>query len=113
MERQNLEVAGNKGHKQAGKADRTVVPVRQNPLAIGSLCTGHHYVIENGGHLGHGIGMISATPVEKAFERDAEFFVLSPPKDSDGRSTRYLVLQRALASLGMYYREVQLDLHRK
>ena len=57
--------------------------------------------------------MISATPVEKAFERDAEFFVLSPPKDSDGRSTRYLVLQRALASLGMYYREVQLDLHRK
>ena len=51
-----------------------------------------------------GIGMISANPMEKAFEDDAKFFVLSPPKDSEGRSTRYLVLQRALASLGLYYR---------
>ena len=63
-----------------------------------------HYVIENGGQLENGIGMISATPMENAFERDAKFFVLSPPKDSEGRSTRYLVLQRALASLGLYYR---------
>ena len=66
-------------------------------------CTGHHYVIENGGHLGDGIGIISAQPLEKAYEKDAEFFVLSPPKDQEGRSTRYLILERALASLGMYY----------
>ena len=65
---------------------------------------GYHYVIENGGHLtGSRLGMISATPMDRAFEENAEFFVLSPPKDSEGRSTRYLVLQRALASLGMYY----------
>ena len=32
-----MEVAGNEGHKQAGKADRTVVPLLQNPLAIGSV----------------------------------------------------------------------------
>ena len=31
-------VAGNEGHEQAGKADRTVVPLWQNPLAIGSVC---------------------------------------------------------------------------
>ena len=35
--RGKLEVAGNEGHKQAGKADRTVVPLLQNPLAIGSV----------------------------------------------------------------------------
>ena len=35
--RGKLEVAGNEGHKQAGKADRTAVPLRQNPLAIGSV----------------------------------------------------------------------------
>ena len=32
-----MEVAGNEGHKQAGKADHTVVPLRHNPLAIGSV----------------------------------------------------------------------------
>ena len=32
-------------------------------------CAGHHYVIENGGHLGRGIGMIVATPMEKARRR--------------------------------------------
>ena len=35
--RGKLEVAGNEGLKQAGKADRAVVPLRQNPLAIGSV----------------------------------------------------------------------------
>ena len=65
---------------------------------------GDHYVIENGGHFGEGIGMINAKTFEGAFEADAQFFVLSPPKDSNGKSTRYMVLQRALASCGLYYK---------
>ena len=67
---------------------------------------GNHYVIENGGSLrgSKGIGMIDAETFEDAFETDAEFFVLSPPKDSNGKSTRYMVLQRALASCGLYYK---------
>ena len=35
--RGKLEVAGNEGHEQAGKTDRAVVPLQQNPLAIGSV----------------------------------------------------------------------------
>ena len=64
---------------------------------------GHHYVIENGGGDGYGIGTIDAKIMEKCYEMNAKFFVLSPPKDSQGRSTRYLVLQRAFACLGIYY----------
>ena len=67
---------------------------------------GCHYVIENGGGIpmfDH-LGMISAVPMEKAFEEDARFFIMSPPKDSEGNSTRYLLLQRALACLGTFYR---------
>ena len=37
-----MEVAGNEGHKQAGKADLAVVTLRQNPLAIGSVPEMHH-----------------------------------------------------------------------
>mgnify|MGYP001399947731 CR=1 FL=1 len=66
---------------------------------------GNHYVIHNGGnnwkHLG--LGMISAVTIEEAFEKKALFFVLSPPKDSDGNSTRNLILQRALACLGTFF----------
>ena len=65
---------------------------------------GNHYVIENGGHFGEGIGMINAETFDDAFETDAQFFVLSPPKDFNGKSTRYMVLQRALASCGLYYK---------
>ena len=65
---------------------------------------GCHYVIENGGFFGwNNLGMISAVPMEKAFEEDARFFIMSPPKDSDGNSTRHLILQRALACLGTFY----------
>ena len=71
---------------------------------------GRHYVIENGGgfteylHPHHGlIGMISVVPMDEAFEEDAKFFVMSPPKDSKVQSTRQLVLQRALACLGTFY----------
>ena len=35
--RGKLEVEGNEGHEQAGKADHTVVPLRQNPLSIRSV----------------------------------------------------------------------------
>ena len=64
-----------------------------------------HYVIENAGRISaNGVGMIQARPFEDAFEEDAQFFVLSPPKDSKDKSRRYLVLQRALASLGLHYK---------
>ena len=66
---------------------------------------GEHYVIENGGMVSqvNKVGMISAKPIDKCFEKDAVFFVLSPPKDSRDRSKRYIVLQRALACLGLYF----------
>jgi hypothetical protein len=66
---------------------------------------GVHYTIENGGYDDSetGIGSIAARPIDKAFEEDAKFFVVSPPKDKRGRSTRYIVLQRALASIGVTY----------
>ena len=35
--RGKLEVAGNEGHEQAGKADRAVVPLRYFPLPIGCM----------------------------------------------------------------------------
>ena len=66
---------------------------------------GNHYVIENGGGNPdfHNLGMISAVLMEEAFEEDASFFIISPPKDSKGNSTRHLVLQRALACLGTFF----------
>ena len=66
---------------------------------------GSHYVIENGGGdpKYDNLGMISAVPMDKAFEEDASFFIMSPPKDPEGNSTRHLLLQRALACLGTFY----------
>ena len=66
------------------------------------------FVIHNGGKssFSDNLGMISAEPLEKAFHKDARFFILSPPVVFEGnspQSTRYLVLQRALASLGTYF----------
>ena len=64
-----------------------------------------HYVIENGGTENDTkCGMIQAQKIEDAFENSAYFFILSPAEDYKGRSTRYMVLQRALACLGLYYR---------
>ena len=65
--------------------------------------SGGHYVIGTGGHMDSGIGMVAVQRLEDAFERDANFFILSPPKDSKERSTRQIVLQRALASLGLHF----------
>ena len=64
---------------------------------------GKHYVIENGGHYGEGIGMVDVEELDEAFEKDAQFFILQPKRDSSGKSTRYMVLQRALACCGLYY----------
>ena len=66
---------------------------------------GQHYVIENFGGFEefYPLGMISTKPMKEAFEEDASFFAISPPKDSFGKSTRHLVLQRALACLGTFY----------
>ena len=69
---------------------------------------GEHHVIENGGGFtesseGTLLGMVNACKIGEAFEKDAKFFVLSPPRDSTGRSTRYMVLQRALATCGLFY----------
>ena len=44
------------------------------------------------------MGYVCPEPLKKAFGSDAKFFVLNPPND-----TRYLVLQRALASIGVCY----------
>ena len=62
-----------------------------------------HYVIGTGGHMDGDIGMVAVQRLEDAFERDASFFILSPPKDSKEKSTRQMVLQRALASLGLHF----------
>ena len=58
--RGKLEVAGNKGHKQAGKADRTVVPLRQNPLAIGSVIHAIPYPQIYTAQGGNSIGFLTA-----------------------------------------------------
>jgi hypothetical protein len=60
---------------------------------------GKHYVIENGGFTDEEThtGKISARTIDEAFEKESNFFSVSPPKDSSDKSTRYLVLQRALA----------------
>ena len=85
---------------------------RQYAYLHAAVYAGKHadvdYVIENGGGFmesseGTNLGMVQACTFGDAFERDAKFFVLSPPKDSKGRSTRYMVLQRALASCGLFY----------
>ena len=65
---------------------------------------GEHYVVNNcGANPATGTGQITLNPLGKSFEEDGAFFVVSPPKDQRNRSTRYLVLQRALASLGLEY----------
>ena len=63
-----------------------------------------HYVVHNSGAKADtGEGFITVNQLERAFETAASFFVVSPPKDQQGRSTRYLVQQRALASVGVSY----------
>ena len=47
---------------------------------------------------------IECCPLKEAFEKDARFFVLNPPLDENNKSTRYLVLQRALASIGVCFK---------
>ena len=64
---------------------------------------GVNYFIENYGHDGDGYGRIRAVPIDEAFEDDAHFFVVSPPKDKAGKSTRYIIIQRALACIGVQY----------
>ena len=64
---------------------------------------GSHYIINTEELFGSNLGMISAQKLEEAFDSEANFFILSPKKDSEGRSTRQILLQRALASLGLYY----------
>ena len=70
-----------------------------------------HFVIENGGfepaqfHGGKtGRGTITACPMSDAFSKKSSFFVVSPPKDVNGDTTRYMIAQRALASVGVTYR---------
>ena len=49
------------------------------------------------------MGYVDCLPLQNAFGPDARFFILDPPKDANGNSTRYLVLQRALASVGVCF----------
>ena len=64
-----------------------------------------YFVIENGGYNDPVTrkGFIAARKIDEAFEEKSNFFVMSPPKDGNNKSTRYLVLQKALACLGLCY----------
>lgn len=69
---------------------------------------GKHWVVENGGNVvDTDEGEISLKTFEKAFHSastESFYFIVSPPKDDDRHSTRYLVLQKALASIGVEYK---------
>lgn len=70
-----------------------------------------HYVVENGGEddetkmsSNSYNGSIKLETFESAFvNTNARFFIVSPPKDNNDKSTRYLVLQKALASIGVKF----------
>ena len=42
--------------------------------------------------------------MEKAFSKTSTFFVVSPPKGENGKTTRYITIQRALSSVGTKYK---------
>ena len=67
---------------------------------------GIYFVVENG--VGKTkddrFGTINVLPIEDAFSKDSTFFLVSPQRDEFGESRRYIVLQRALASVGVGYR---------
>ena len=75
---------------------------------------GEHYVIENGGeespdlHQGQELRTsVTVCPLELASIKKhftkKNFFIVEPPKDEFGLTTRHMVLQRALATIGMKY----------
>ena len=87
-----------------GTGQKRSLPYLHSSVYAG-VFDGKHYVIENGGFTDGEThtGKISARTIDEAFEKESNFFVVSPPKDSSDKSTRYLVLQRALACLGVDY----------
>lgn len=65
----------------------------------GKECPGHHYVVENGGWYHKNeeeeqVGMVGVENLEKAFDKEARFYIFSPPRDKHNKSTRHVVLQR-------------------
>merc|ERR1712038_1702676 len=66
---------------------------------------GNHYVIANSGFDSRfGVGMIDVKDIKKDFEKNASFFVVSPPhQDTTGGTSRYIVMQKALASIGLSF----------
>ena len=65
----------------------------------------HHdipYVVDNDGE--NGIGTIMAMPLDCAFKKQSTFFIVSPPHDVKGETSRYITHQRALATVGINYR---------
>lgn len=68
----------------------------------------NYYVVENGGgHPETRRGTIELITLEEAFHEqehgECRYFIVSPPKDAHGNSTRYLVWQKALASVGVEF----------
>ena len=61
-----------------------------------------HYVVDN--ECNGGIGKVTISPMDEAFSKASTFFVVSPPKVENGRTTRYIVRQRALSSVGTKYK---------
>ena len=61
-----------------------------------------HYVVDNDCHAG--LGMVKLCTMEKAFGKTSTFFVVSPPKGENGKTTRYITIQRALSSVGTKYK---------
>jgi hypothetical protein len=71
---------------------------------------GTHYVIENGGqedprlHQGkEGHGTITVCPLANAFSSKSSFFVVSPRRDENDFTKRYMVMQRSLVAVGVEY----------
>ena len=62
----------------------------------------NHYVVDN--DCQGGLGMVKLCTMQKAFGKTSTFFVVSPPKGDDGKTTRYITIQRALSSVGTKYK---------
>ena len=64
-----------------------------------------NFVVENGGFEDRDRnGTITVRPLKEAFSTDSLFFIATPPKDvDDDKTLRYMVQQRALASVGVRY----------
>ena len=64
---------------------------------------GNHLVVDNNDEDGL-TGRIGLVPLRDAFFKPSTFFIVSPPKDDNGETMRYMIQQRALATVGIRYK---------